>query len=422
MVVLVTSQVLGATSDLLPYDNTGSGFAFQYPTYWTLVTDVDRMISIQDGSIDLIRQEDMTASERESYKAMVHVDGNHRYISNVVIMAYPHSGSGGTYRSSEDAVQALRHDFETKMASGTYFLEETYLGESHAFTYRRTVPERQWSDSIRITYYLTASRTTAYMVVETVLLSHLDDAVYRDQFNQVVQSFRVTANETTAIDPSLDWGAFKPGEATTEDGSGQPIGKVVYEEDFNNNDMVWPTGDYAKIHDGSYVLDSRNGYPFTMTNTGLGRISFDFSYEGEVRFLDGNDDAGYGLVFGYQDKDNYYAFLINEGGRFMVVQEKDSQVRSLVPWTETAYLIGNVHDLLVQGDYQTLNEGGITHRYSVIFYIDGNEVSNIDINDILGVSGTFGVFVSEDLNVAFDSLIARNYLLDSIMTLDRIVR
>jgi hypothetical protein len=415
-------QAFGAASDLLPYEATESGFTFQYPTYWSLITDVDEMISTQDGSVDLIRQEDMTASERESYKAMVHVDGNHRYLSNVVFMAYPHSDSGAPYRSSEDAVQALKHDFELKMASGTYFLEETYLGESHAFVYRRTVPERQWSDSIRITYYLTAGRAKAYMVVETVLLSHMDDPVYRDQFNQVVQSFRVTANETTAIDPSLDWGAYKPGEGTSPDAGGEPVGKVDYLEDFNNNKMNWPTGEYAKIQDGMYVLDSRNGYPFTVRNTGLGEISFDFSYEGEVRFLNGNDDAGYGLVFGYQDEDNYYAFLINEGGRFMVVQEKDAQVRSLVPWTETTYLNGNTHDLLIQGDYQTLNEGGISHRYSVIFYIDGNEVSNIDINDILGIAGSFGIFVSEDLNVAFDSLVARNYLLDSIMTLDRVVR
>jgi hypothetical protein len=408
-----------SNSNLVGYSDDRNGFSFQYPSYWTLEKSVDQMISIQDGTIDLIRQEDLSLSERESYKAMVHVAGSPRYVSNVVFMVHPNSGT--TYGTSEDAVQSLKRDFEDTMASGTFFLEETYLGESHAFVYQRNVNVPQWHDSAQITYYLAASTSRAYMMVETVLASQLADSVNSDQFNQVVQSFRVTANESTPIDPSLDWGAAKPGTPTENLNLGTEVGQVEIHEYFDNNEFHWPSGDNAKIKNGQYELNSVNSYPFTVRNTGLGQISFDFSYQGDATFLDGSESAGYGLVFGYTDENNYYAFLVTAGGQFMVGRERDGQVTNLVPWTSTEFLQGPTHTLFVQGDYQTLNEAGPANRYVIIFYIDGHQVCETEINDVLAVSGWFGLFVSKDLDVEFDNLISRNFLVDAVMSLQRIV-
>lgn len=414
----VLPALAASSSELVEFTSRQGGFSFQYPEYWTVVTDPDTMISIQDGSIDLIRQENFTESERASYMAMVHVDGSPRYLSNVVFMARPHRG----YQTAEQAVQAVKNDFERTMASGTYFLEETYLGESHTYVYRKSVSVPGWRDTVRITYYVAASTSKAYMMVESVLSSVLEDPVYRDQFNQVVQSFRITANETTPIDPGLDWGAAKPGGGAPFGGEvNLETGQVEIHEDFDNNRFGWPTGPNASVSGGRYVLDSQGGYPFTVRNTGLGQIAFDFCYEGKVEFLSGNESAGYGLVFGYLDENNYFAFLVTRGGQFMVFQEKDGRVNELVPWTATSYLEGRSHTLLVQGDYQTLREGGVTHRYVLAFYIDGKEVARSNVSNVLSVSGWYGLFVSEGVRVAFDSLVTRNFLLGGVMTLERIV-
>jgi hypothetical protein len=417
LAVFMASSVASASSNLVDYVDKANGFTLQYPDYWTVVKDADTMIAAQAGSLDLINAEGLSSAEKDSYKVMIHVDGKPRYLSNVLVLVRPF---GSPYSSAENAVQAVKLDFEKNMASGTYFLEDSYLGESHAYTYRKSMGVPQWNDSIRVTYYLTAGKSRAYMMIETVMASALNDAVYRDQFNQVLQSFRATDNETTPIDPSLDWGSAKPGAVPPPSGPGNTeVGQIEIHENFDNNSFNWPTGPNASIKDGRYILDSRNAYPFTVRNTGLGQISFDFSYQGDVEFLDGSDSAGYGLVFAYTDADNYYAFLITKGGQFMVVQEQNGQVRNIIPWTPTAALSGTKHTLSIQGDYQTLNEGALTHRYTIAFNIDGAEVARTDINDVLGVSGWFGLFVSEGVEVGYDSLVARNFLQGGVATLER---
>jgi len=406
-------------AEMIQFTDEDAAFTMSSPDYLIQVTDVETMLGIRDGSIDLIREELLTEEERDAYRVMIHVDGSPQYISNVVVLAYPHTPSGeALFTDHESAVLAVKEEFEDTRASGIFLLEEIYLGESHTYVYRRTVRQDAWQDEVRITYYLTASTTYAYMLVETVLMSELDD-VTSDNFNQIIQSFRVPANEFNEIDPSLDWGAVKPGEDTESVEAGIEVGELEINEAFNNNANGWPVGDDARIRDGRYILDSRAGYPFTVRNTSLGQIAFDFSYEGEVSFLDGDESAGYGLVFGYLDEDNYYALLVTRSGQFLVIQEKNGTVNQLIPWTPLERPLEGDHTLMVQGNYQTLPRGGLTHRYDLFFYVDDEYVGTTRIDNVLDISGWFGVFVSSDLNVAFDWLESRNYLLDSVMSLDR---
>jgi hypothetical protein len=405
--------------DLTTYQDEQWGFSFNYPEYWSLVTDTDEMLDVQDGTIDLISEEDFTQKERDSYRVMVHVDGSPRYVSNVAFLVYPHRDDGRImYDNAESAVLAVVDEFTDGMASGTWFLEETYLGESHTYVYRRRVRVPEWNDEIIITYYLTASRANAYMIVKTVLNTALSDTNL-DQFNQVIQSFRVEANESGAIDPSLDWGSFKPGEDGTSGEDNTEVGRNLIREDFRNNSRGWPVEDDAEIRNDRYILDSITRSPFVVFNTSLGQIEFDFSYEGEVEFLDGDETAGYGLVFGYRDEDNYFAFLVTADGHFIVPEEKQGVVTELIPWTDSDLLDEGMHTLMVQGDYQTVTDPDVEHRYELIFYIDGQPVGTARTNRVLDVSGWYGIFVSEDLEVAFDWLESRNFIPDAVMTLER---
>ncbi len=397
-------------AELIMFTDDEAGFSISYPEHWTAETDVDRILYIQDGPIDLIHEEQLTEEERETYRVLIHIAQDEYYLSNVAALVYPHLPDGSeAYDDSESALAAVLDEFELGRASGTFFLMETYLGESHTHVYRRNVPVEVWDDQIRITYYITASRTRAYMLVETVLTGSMN---YESQsnFNQVIQSFRAHDNEIGDDGTALDWGLFKPGEETEDIENDAELGRITIREDFGNNARGWPIKEDSLIRDGCYILDSRDGYPFTVRNTSLGQIAFDFSYEGEVKFEDGDVTAGYGLVFGYLDGDNYFAFLITHGGGFMVIEERNGVVEQLIPGTPWRYLDGDSHTLMVQGNYMTVADTDLMHFYDLVFYIDGRQVGNVRTDRYLDVSGWFGVFVSRDLHVSFDWLESRNYL------------
>jgi len=399
------------------YHDTELGYSFSYPESWTMVADVDQMLYVQDGPVDLIREELIPESELDTYQVMVHIPDDEYYLSNIVVFVKPLPENSG-FDSTEDALDTVQQDFEKNKESGTFNLQENWLGESHAHVYRRVVPIDVWDENIQITYYLTASKTRAYMLVETVYPGSLtDDQSY--MFNQVITSFRIDSNEYGDDGPGLGWGTTKPGGDDSAIDPDAGFGKIELVEDFNNNSRGWPVGASSHIENGAYNLDSRDLNPFTIRNIALGSIGFDFSYEGNVEYIDGEENEGYGLVFGYRDEDNYFAFLITNGGQFLVIEEYMGTVSQLVDWTESGFLDGDSHTLMVQGDYLTMPAPLTGYRYNLAFYIDDQQVANTVVDRIHDVSGWYGLYISRDVNVSFDWLKTRNYLINSVFSLDR---
>jgi len=319
------------------------------------------------------------------------------------------------YSTAEDALNAVVADFEDNKESGTYSLQDIWLGESHVYMYRRAVSFDTLAAKIQVTYYVTASKTRAYMIVETVYLGTQTEERL-DLFNQVIQSFRVADNEVVPPENAVPDEQRKPGD--TNPGPTMGLGEVEEVENFDNNRRGWPVGDSSNIQDGGYFLDSRERGPFTVQNTSLGYIGFDFSYDGQVTFVGGSENEGYGLVFGYRDPDNYFAFLITKNGQFTVVEERQGEYNILVPWTELNIPNSTTHKLLIQGDYHTIKFPNLDQEYNLMFFIDDIAAVSIPMDRILDVDGGFGVFVSAGLQVSFDSLTARNYLLGGEMYFD----
>lgn len=413
LMLLITSQPASSNVQLLEFKDEIAGFSILYPNYWKIVTDPERIIEIQDGAFDLIKQEEMSESERLNHKLMIHVDGSPKYLSNVVVIVSPHLKAGGKkYNNAEDAVQALKNQFESSKPSGTYFLEETYLGNSHAFCYRKA-KSISGRDTIRTSYYLTASVDQSYMLVETVQMSQFDLPAYSYLFEQIIRSFRVLANEPLESGPG--WGIsgedYEKGEPALDvpriEG---PPEQTVIRENFDSNVNGWPSGDYAEIVDGKYQLDSRGKFPFTVTNVKLGHIGFDFSCEAAIDFLEGDENSGYGVVFAFEDDDNYFVFLINQAGAFLVAQEQDGKVRNIINWTQTKLVQGRSNILMVTGDYQTVRGRDITHKYKLTFKINGGEAASAEIENVYDMTGCFGLFVSEGVKIACDSLVTRNFI------------
>ena len=89
-----------------------------------------------------------------------------------------------------------------------------------------------------------------------------------------------------------------------------------------------------------------DGEQLTLTTSEADRIVYamgepaltDFSVEVRARQLGGPDDAGYGLVARYQDRDDFVAMLIGPDGYLAIGQMSEGTWRWRVPWQEWPHI------------------------------------------------------------------------------------
>ncbi|MFV9505860.1 MAG: zinc-ribbon domain-containing protein [Oscillochloridaceae bacterium umkhey_bin13] len=178
---------------------------------------------------------------------------------------------------------------------------------------------------------------------------------------------------------------------------------VLLREDFNNpaNSVVEPsespTSRYA-FEDGGYVIEVK--VPETIAWSIVGGPYEDLIAEVEI-FTDPADDiAAAGLIFHYQDADNFYLFSVAGDGTYALEVLEDDQWVTLIDWTPSEVIseTRNTMRVATQGDQITL-------------FINGVEVDGI--NDGAFTSGQVGIalttFADSTGRVRFDNLvIARN--------------
>jgi hypothetical protein len=95
-----------------------------------------------------------------------------------------------------------------------------------------------------------------------------------------------------------------------------------------------------------------------------------------VKKMSGSSVGGFGIVFCYQDENNFYRLLITTDGHYDVWEIEGGTWNEQVPWTYTPYLntglgvendIGITKDLPSPGDFTvTLN------TYNVMFFTDSS--------------------------------------------------
>lgn len=97
------------------------------------------------------------------------------------------------------------------------------------------------------------------------------------------------------------------------DESGKPHIKKIdhYEEDFTDPKSGWPIikGDAVtkKYGDKSYNVEIKKADVWTKTMVPVPVSPKEFTFEVSVK--SNNDEGAYGIIFGYQDSDNYYWFI-----------------------------------------------------------------------------------------------------------------
>ena len=116
--LFVNSIPATASSNLVTYTDQQNGFSLQYPDYWAVDETPATIKSTLDDSIGILNAEGLDTTPEDRLEVMIHVDGSPKYLSNIVVIASP-LGSGFT--SSQDALDAVKSDFEQNKSSGSYF-------------------------------------------------------------------------------------------------------------------------------------------------------------------------------------------------------------------------------------------------------------------------------------------------------------
>ncbi len=175
------------------------------------------------------------------------------------------------------------------------------------------------------------------------------------------------------------------------------VGKLLYADDFDNNNANWWTGSGVVQQEGDVdqnltIVTHAADRSFSSSCTPCGPYS-DFYLEVDTRYVSGPKDYGYGIIYrGEVDLNTFYTFLISSDGYYRVSYWKDGWTH-LIDWTQS--------DVINQGGDNTL---GVWCRAAHCdFYINGQRVNSKDDQTL---SGQFiGVRVdSTDVQASFDNV------------------
>ncbi len=178
------------------------------------------------------------------------------------------------------------------------------------------------------------------------------------------------------------------------------VGAIVYKENFYQNKLDWVANyDSSK---SEIIENNQLGISVTSENT-ISRFNYisleqksDYSIESIVQKKNGEDNNGYGLLFGFKDWDNYYQFLISGNGMFMISSKFEGIRLDITEWTSSDYINkGNERNLLKV----------IKIDDTFIFSINGKVVKRDESSSLRGnnfgmlVGGGKGEYVLENITI-----------------------
>jgi hypothetical protein len=120
--------------------------------------------------------------------------------------------------------------------------------------------------------------------------------------------------------------------------TGLPVGALVLSDDFTDPSTGWAefSSDQSEqaYQDGKFVI--------TIHETDYLAWSYasqnytDFVIEVEASKASGPNDGLYGILFKFVDNTNYYAFVVNTTGSFLVAKRIDNEWYNLIPLTKNS--------------------------------------------------------------------------------------
>ncbi len=178
----------------------------------------------------------------------------------------------------------------------------------------------------------------------------------------------------------------------------QTTKQAPFFEDFKDNRNQWHQFDEAdasgKIEKGKYFFTHRRTKgSWSLWNTIKIDAEKDFTIEAKIQFLGGFDAHGYGLIWGAQDLENKYFFLVTSRGFYTIRRMEGGKVKDIKPWTANAYI--------KQGNQENILK--ITRLgKNLLFYANNELIFATDFQPFFG--NEMGFTLARNMKIAVDYL------------------
>jgi hypothetical protein len=176
--------------------------------------------------------------------------------------------------------------------------------------------------------------------------------------------------------------------------------KTVFEDSFSDNRNYWPLSNNdwwnIEIKNGKLSIQSKtDSVGSWIANTISINTSHNFLIECMVERAVGTDTYGYGIVFGQDDKSNYYYFLISPNGYYTFQKVESGKIKELITWTKSDAIIENgLNKIQIKKINNTLN-----------FYVNDKLVNDYFFMDFYGAK--ISLYITGRQTVLFDDLLIK---------------
>lgn len=176
------------------------------------------------------------------------------------------------------------------------------------------------------------------------------------------------------------------GEQQPEEAAAVPANlSLAYEDDFGDSTSGWDDTSDA------YTLKryGNNRYMIEISTSNLvawglaNRDVADFEIEVEAKLEDGSTDNSYGLLFRFQDRENFYRFDISGDGYYLLSKFVGGEWTTLIDWTQSEHI--NQNDAA-----NTLKVAVFGHKISL--WVNDNFLASMEDESL--THGNFGFFAS----------------------------
>lgn len=205
-----------------------------------------------------------------------------------------------------------------------------------------------------------------------------------------------TPKSPTPVQPTP---TFRPSPSSTRPAATAPSG-LVFTDDFDDESGGWKlaTGTRGKnyIADGELHIEMIQAGSIAWSSRTKGTWA-DMVFEVDARQVAGSDHNDYGVMFRYQDAQNFYRFIITGESRYQVSKYVNGQWSTLVNWKSSS----------------AIKKGVATNHLKVVCrgnafecYVNDAQVTTFTDGDLDegGIGLAVGSYDTADVYVAFDNV------------------
>lgn len=124
---------------------------------------------------------------------------------------------------------------------------------------------------------------------------------------------------------------------------------IRYQENFSLNSKKWSKGESEKIitdvEEQMFTVKRKSGFGESIEYREVPLTgSQDFEIEVKMKQLQGNKDNGYGIVWGGDGNDSYFAFVISSRGSYTIYRHRNGVHSDIKGWTRTTDKINPIQE------------------------------------------------------------------------------